>query len=89
MIVAHLGGDSALNGIASLGDGILGEAQLWQRSTGGNLDLRCDNVNAGDLLSDGVLDLDSRVDLDKVVAVLLVYEELGLRDSNVREGITR
>lgn len=36
-----------------------------------------DNVDASNFLSDGVLDLDSGVDLDEVVAVLLVNQELG------------
>lgn len=36
-----------------------------------------DNVDASNFLSDGVLDLNSGVDLDEVVAVLLVNQELG------------
>jgi len=35
------------------------------------------DINASNLFGDGVLDLDSRVDLDKVVPVLLVDQELG------------
>ena len=58
-------------------DGILGETELRERNTGGNLNLRCDNVNARNLLGDRVLDLDTRVDLDEVVSALLVDQELG------------
>ncbi|KAH3659411.1 hypothetical protein OGATHE_006295 [Ogataea polymorpha] len=34
------------------------------------------NVDSGDLLSDGVLDLDSRVDFDEIMSVLVVNKEL-------------
>lgn len=71
-----LGGDSALNSEAPSGDAILGESQLLKRRASGNLDLRCDNVDACNLLGNGVLNLDTGVDLDEVVAVLLIDEEL-------------
>ena len=71
-----LGGHSALDGEPSLGDVLLDEAERRQGRSGGDLDLGGDNVDAGDLLGDGVLDLHSRVDLDKVVAAELVDEEL-------------
>jgi hypothetical protein len=87
-------GDTALNGEATAVDVLLGETELLKSDASGDLDLRGNNVDAGDLLcevsakgwgswgsksltGDGVLDLNTRVDLDKVVAVLLVDEELG------------
>ena len=72
-----LGGDAALHGEAADGDAVLGQVEVRQRGAGGHLDLRGHDVDARDLLGDGVLDLDARVDLDEVVPVLLVDEELG------------
>lgn len=71
-----LGGDTALNSKTPSGDAVLGEAELGERGAGGDLDLGGDDVDARDLLGDGVLDLDAGVDLDEVVPVLLVDEEL-------------
>ena len=51
------GGDPALNGVASSRDAILGDAELLQRRPGGDLNLRRDDVDAGDLLGHGMLDL--------------------------------
>lgn len=51
------GGDTALNGKPASRNAVLGQAQLGEGSTSGNLDLRCDDVDAGDLFGDGVLDL--------------------------------
>lgn len=72
----HLRGDTALNRVASLGDGLLSEAKLWKGSARGDLNLCSHDIDACDLLGDGVLDLDTRVDFDEVVSVLLVDEEL-------------
>ena len=44
--------------------------------TFGDADLRLDEVDAGDFLGDGMLDLQARVDLDEVVPAVLVEEEL-------------
>ena len=71
-----LGGESALNSKAARGDAVLRQSQLSQRGASGDLNLSGDDVDAGDLLGDGVLDLDTRVDFDEVVAVLLIDEEL-------------
>lgn len=71
-----LGGDTALDGEPPGGDAVLGEAELGEGGAGGDLDLGGDDVDARDLLGDGVLDLDAGVDLDEVVPVLLVDEEL-------------
>jgi hypothetical protein len=56
---------------------ILGKTKLLQGCSGSDLDLGGNDVDARDLLGDGVLDLDAGVDLDEVVAVLLVNQELG------------
>lgn len=52
-----LGGDAALEGEATDGDAVLGEAKLFERCAGGNLNLRRDDIDAGDLFGDGVFDL--------------------------------
>lgn len=71
-----LGRDPALDGETPGGDAVLCEAELGECCAGGDLNLGGDNVDACDLLGNGVLDLDTRVDLDEVVSVLLVNEEL-------------
>lgn len=71
-----LGGDTALDGETTSGDAVLGETKLLKSSTSGNLDLGSDNVDTCNLLSNGVLNLDTGVDLNEVVAVLLVDKEL-------------
>lgn len=70
------GGDAALDGISAGGNAVLSEAELLQSRAGGNLDLRCDDIYSRNLFGDCVLDLDSGVDLDKIVPVLLVHQEL-------------
>lgn len=72
-----LSGDTALDGKSAGRDAVLGQAKLRKGSAGGDLNLGGDNVDASNFLGNGVLDLDSGVDLDEVVAVLLVDEELG------------
>jgi hypothetical protein len=56
-----LSGDATLNGEAAGRDLVLREAKLGERGTRSDLDLRRDNVDAGDLFGDGVLDLTARV----------------------------
>jgi hypothetical protein len=68
--------DTALDGKATSGDAVLRKTKLVQSGTSSDLDLSSNDVDSGDLLSDSVLDLDTRVDLDKVVTVLLVDQEL-------------
>jgi hypothetical protein len=63
-------GDSALEGKASCGNVVLGQAKLLKRCTRCNLDLGSHDVDTGDLFSNGVLDLDTGVNLDEVVALL-------------------
>ncbi|KAK5636828.1 hypothetical protein RRF57_012540 [Xylaria bambusicola] len=77
-----LGSDSALNGEASGRD----PTKLLQRSTRSNLDLSGHNVYAGDLLGNSVFDLNTGVDLDEVVAVLLIHKELRSAGISVVDG---
>lgn len=60
--------DSTLDRITSLGDAVLCETELRQRSTSCDLDLGGNDVDAGDLLRDGVLDLDTGCKKDKECA---------------------
>jgi len=69
------GGDTTLDGETTSVDVLLGQTELSKGDTGSDLDLGGDNVDTGDLLCDSVLDLDTRVDLDKVVTALLVDQE--------------
>ena len=53
------------------------DLRIGQRPALGDEDLRLDHVEAGDLLGDGVLDLDARIDLDEVeLAAVDIDEEL-------------
>ena len=54
-----LGRDAALDGVATLADRVLREAERGEARSGGNLDLGRDNVDTGDGLRDGVLDLNT------------------------------
>ena len=49
--------DTALEGKASGGDVVLSQAELLEGGASGDLDLGGDDVDAGDFLGDGVLDL--------------------------------
>ena len=46
-----------------------------QRRAGGDAELRFDNVDAGDLLGDRVLDLDARIAFDEVVLAGLRHDQ--------------
>ena len=46
---------------------VLGQTKLLERCTSGDLDLSCNNIDTSDLLSDGVLDLDTGINFYKVV----------------------
>ena len=52
------------------------EDYIGEALAGGDADLGLDEVDAGDHLGDGVLDLDARVHLDEVELAILVHEEL-------------
>ena len=62
-----LGGDPALQRSALELDGLLREAQVSEGLAGGDAQLRLDEVDVGDFLGDGVLDLDARVHFDEHV----------------------
>jgi hypothetical protein len=82
-----LGRDPTLNRKPSLRDRILGQTQGRERSPRSDLDLGGDNVDPGDLLGDGMFDLDPRVDLDEIMPTLLVDEELGGTCVSVLDGL--
>ena len=75
-----LGGDAALDGEAVAGDVFLGRDGDFLPEDGiplGDEDLGADEIDAGDALGDGVLDLDAGVHLDEEPVVLIhVVEEL-------------
>ena len=74
-----LGGDPALDRVAVEVDVVLGRDArgLHQRAALGDQDLRAHDVDAGDLLGHGVLDLDAGVHLDEEeLARLHVLQEL-------------
>src|SRR5262249_35340117 len=68
-----LGVDAALDGRAALDDLLLSEGQPL---AGGDAYLLADEVDAGDQLGDGVLDLDAGIHLDEVEVVPGRDEEL-------------
>ena len=82
-----LSGDTGLDGVAVGLDLVLGEAELLEGVAGGDLELGLHDIDAGDLLGDGVLDLDSGVHLHEVVATLLVDKELDGTGVSVVEGL--
>ena len=71
-----LGGDPALQGGPPDLDLVLPQPEIVQGLAGGDPDLRGDQVDVGDLLGDGVLDLDPRVHLDEEVPTRFVDQEL-------------
>lgn len=72
-----LSGDTTLDSKSSPVDVLLGQTKLSEGHTSSDLNLSSDDVNTGNFFGNGVLDLDTRVDLNEVVAVLLVDEEFG------------
>ena len=64
-----LGQHAVLNGVAGQPDVALAQARWF---TGRDLQLRPDDIDAGDSLGCRVLDLDAGVGLDEVEAVLVV-----------------
>ena len=80
IVLGILGGDPALQRMAVELDVLLGRDTGFGRADRvavEDVDLRLDDVDAGHLLGDGVLDLDARIDLDEVeVAGVGVHQEL-------------
>ncbi len=71
-----LGGDPALQRRTAQPDRVLAQAEVLQGLAGGDPHLRLHQVDLGDLLGHGVLDLDPRVHLDEDVVALGVEQEL-------------
>ncbi len=70
-----LGGDPALHRRAVHHQRVLAQPKVFQRLPVGDAHLAGDQVDVGDLLGDGVLDLDARVHLDEDVVAALVEQE--------------
>ena len=83
IVVGVFGVDPALDRMAADDDVLLAERQ---RLAGGDPDLLLDQVDAGDHLGDGVLDLDPGVDLDEVEVVVGVDQELAGAGVDVAGG---
>ncbi len=69
VLLGIFGGDAALQRVAVQPDVLLRRHARFRRADGKaveDVDLRLDDVDAGHLLGDGVLDLDARIDLDEV-----------------------
>ena len=66
VLLGILGGNTALNGNTTGANVLLDQTNLVEGGAGSNAKLGLDNVHAGDLLRDGVLDLDTGVDLNEV-----------------------
>ena len=71
-----LGGDPALQRGAAQPDRVLVEAEVGQGLAGCDPQLGLHEVDVGDLLGHGVLDLDPRVHLDEVVVAVGAEQEL-------------
>ena len=71
-----LGGDAALEGGPADLQGLLRQPEVGEGLAAGDPQLRADQVDVGDLLGDGVLDLDPRVHLDEDVAAVGGEQEL-------------
>src|SRR5690606_22188665 len=71
-----LGGDAALHGVAADRDVLLVDAEVGEGLAARDAQLALHQVDAGDLLGHGVLDLDARVHLDEDVLAPAVDEEL-------------
>ena len=78
--------DSTLDGETSSMNVFLGKTELFKGDTSSNLDLGSNDIDTSDFLGDSVLDLDSGVDLDKVMSALLVDQEFGSTGISVLDG---
>lgn len=47
----------------------MGQTELLKRCTSGDLDLSSNDIDTRDFLGDGVLDLDTGVDLDEIIPI--------------------
>src|SRR5258706_1383288 len=78
--------DAHLDGVAALMQIVL---PPWQRPAGGDGELRADQIDAGYFLRDRVLDLQSRVHLQKVKVVLRGDDELDRAGASVIDTARR
>ncbi|TFB00624.1 hypothetical protein CCMA1212_007206 [Trichoderma ghanense] len=88
-LLGVLGVDAGLDGGAALAHALL-DLGLRQRQllAGGDAELPLDQVQAGDHLGDGVLDLQARVHLHEVeLAAVLVEDELDRAGADVAHGL--
>src|SRR5690606_35498565 len=67
-------------------DVLLPQAEILERLTARDPDLRLDEVDERDLLGDGVLDLDARIGLDEVVLAVGAEQELERARVAVADG---
>ena len=74
-IIRIFSGNAALQGRPGDGNLVLGEVNILQRGTGCDIHLGLHDVDAGDFLGHGVLNLHTRVHLDKDVVAALIHEE--------------
>ena len=103
LVFGVLGGHAALQGIALHLHGLLrGQVDLrvGERLARGDQDLALDQVDVGDDLGDGVLDLDARIDLDEVERAgldidqefdrsgVLIPDVAAERDRGVADGLS-
>ena len=93
VVLRVFGGDAALERVAVEADLVLRGTPLAgvaDRRAFGDADLRLDDVDAGDHLGDGVLDLDARIDLDEVeLAGVGIQQELDGAGAEVVDGARR
>ena len=91
VLLRVLGGDAALEGVAVEADVALARharGRVADRGALGDADLRLDDVDAGHLLGDGVLDLDARIDLDEVeLAGVGIHQELDGAGAGIVRGV--
>src|SRR6266481_10027631 len=85
-----LGIDAALNGVSALAFTVNPGNYLTDFGASRQQDLRFHQINAGDHLGDRMLDLDSRIHLNKVQAAVFIHQELygaGVDVTNFRERL--
>ncbi len=83
IVVRILGVKANLHGVAAGSDGLPGERQTV---SGGDGDLKLDEVEAGDLLGDWMLDLEARVDFEEIEIVVRINEEFDGAGVDVTAG---
>ena len=91
VLLRVLGGDPALERVAVEADIALARharGRVADLGAAGDPDLRLDDVDAGHLLGDGVLDLDARIDLDEIeLAGVGIHQELDGAGPGIVRGV--